>query len=302
MYQKNNNHISGDMPGIIKLVRKTSTNNNDIYKKKNSSHGINESIIVTMIKLVEYRDVTTGKHLGRCSHTIDILIKGLLERNIYVDELNMLNLDLIVASSRLHDIGKLKIHDDILLKRGKLNAHEYELMKKHVEHGIKILEKIQSATISLSISNMHNHVLSRIINHSQRRQPKHYYYNPLTYARAIKQEDEFLFYARKMISTHHEKWNGTGYPNKLAGYNIPLCGRLMAIADVYDALAADRPYRKAIEHREAVKIISANSGKQFDPALIEVFLSVADKFNDFAMLTNSEYSDANTEMSEGFAS
>ena len=194
-------------------------------------HHINKTIVAAMSRLVANKDSTTGRHLGRAARTLGVLIKGLLKLDLYTDELNMLDLNLIVESSQLHDIGKIAIHDDILLKRGKLTADEYELMKKHVEQGVKIIEDIHPGT----------------------------------------HENEFLAYAREMIATHHEKWNGSGYPNNLAGEEIPLCGRLMAIADVYDALISERPYKKAFPHKTAIRIIEESGGIHFDPLIAEAF-------------------------------
>ena len=100
---------------------------------------------------------------------------------------------------------------------------------------------------------------------------------------------DFLEQARILVATHHEKWDGSGYPRGLKAENIPLQGRIMAIADVYDALISNRPYRKAIEHKEVVNIIEKNKGKHFDPALVDLFHSVSDKFHQFAMAKGMNY-------------
>jgi putative two-component system response regulator len=150
---------------------------------------------------------------------------------------------LLLQSAQLHDVGKIAIEDSILLKPGKLTDEEFEKIKVHTTFGVRVIDKIKANT----------------------------------------SHQEFLKYARILASTHHEKWDGTGYPNELAGEDIPLPGRLMAIADVYDALVSDRPYKKAYTHKQAVEIIKSESGIHFDPALVDLFLGVADKFNEVAI-------------------
>ncbi|MDR0511761.1 MAG: HD domain-containing protein, partial [Treponema sp.] len=133
--------------------------------------------------------------------------------------------------AQLHDVGKIAISDLILNKPGELSHEEFEIMKTHVTVGVKAIEKI-----------MHH-----------------------------ADEHAFLDHALLIAGTHHEKWDGSGYPAGLKGLNIPLEGRLMAIADVYDALIAKRPYKPAYTHEEAAKIIVASAGTHFDPLLVEVF-------------------------------
>ena len=195
---------------------------------------LRETILSTISELIESRDDATGGHIGRTARTLEVLIRGMIHRNIYAEELEMLDIDLFIESSQLHDVGKISIHDNILLKQDKLTPEEFEIMKKHVEYGVKIIEKIQSKTT----------------------------------------ENEFLSYAKVMVETHHEKWDGTGYPKGLAGSEIPLFGRLMAIADVYDALVSDRPYKGALSSDDAMRIIKESSATHFDPAIAEVFPAI----------------------------
>ncbi|MDR2019459.1 MAG: HD domain-containing protein [Treponema sp.] len=156
---------------------------------------------------------------------------------IYRDILDTWDINLFLQSSKLHDVGKIAIRDSILLKPGPLTREEFEEMKKHTVFGETVIEKIQQNA----------------------------------------RESIFLTHARIMAGTHHEKWDGTGYPRGLAGSNIPLQGRLMAFVDVYDALISDRPYKKAFPPEEAVKIISDGCGTQFDPELKNVFLAAAER-------------------------
>jgi len=214
---------------------------------------LKDAYLKTMAELVECRDYATGGHIERTQHYLGILIDALHAKAAYLDEISSWDMNLIIHSAQLHDIGKIAIKDSILQKPGMLNMEEFEEIKKHVPVGEKVIEKIAKNTT----------------------------------------EKEFLDQAKILVATHHEKWNGTGYPRGLREYEIPLQGRLMAIADVYDALASDRPYRKAITHNEVVNIMSENSGKHFDPVLIEVFLGVSSKFNEFASLNNSKYTEEN---------
>jgi PAS domain S-box-containing protein len=140
-------------------------------------------------------------------------------------------LTLIWHSAPLHDIGKVAIPDSILLKPGKLTPEEWDLMKKHTLIGSDVIRRTEK----------------------------------------ILGETSFLHFAREIAEYHHEKWNGTGYPHGLAGEKIPLCARMMAVADVYDALVTSRPYKQPMPHEEAVKIIHNDSGTHFDPSLAKIF-------------------------------
>ncbi len=167
----------------------------------------------------EYRDEETGNHILRMSH-----ISALLAKAAGWDEAAC---ELMLNASPMHDIGKIGIPDAILLKPGKFEPHEWEIMKTHASIGGKLLEGDDSDLMKM---------------------------------------------AREIALTHHEKWDGSGYPFGLAGEAIPQCGRIAALADVYDALTSVRPYKKAWTVEDAVKLIVENSGKQFDPQLVELFL------------------------------
>jgi putative two-component system response regulator len=147
---------------------------------------------------------------------------------------------MLVQCCQLHDVGKIFVSDNILRKPGKLNKQEFEDMKVHTKIGENIVDKVK----------------------------------------LLATESEFLKFAKIFVSSHHEKWDGTGYPHGLRGTEIPLLGRVMAIADVYDALVSVRPYKEAYTHEEAVKIICESSGTHFDPTLIELFKQVSDQFRD----------------------
>ena len=199
---------------------------------------LQNAVLKTMAELVEYRDKVTGSHIGATQKYLSILINALIKHNLYTDESSDWDTELILQSAQLHDVGKIAIEDSILKKTEKLSDDEFAKIKTHTLFGETVIENIKKNTT--------NH--------------------------------EFLEQARIMAITHHEKWNGTGYPNGLSGSQIPVQGRLMAIADVYDALVSERPYKKAFSHEKAVEIIGDNSGTHFDPILVELFLSIADEF------------------------
>jgi len=211
-----------------------------INEKTQNILQLQNALLKTMAELVEYRDDITGKHIERTQRGLKLLLEEIIRCGVYKNESKTWNIELLVQSCQLHDVGKIFISDNILRKPGKLNVDEYEDMKVHTHVGKQIMEKVE----------------------------------------ILAMESEFLKYAKIFAASHHEWWDGTGYPNNLKGTDIPLLGRIMAIADVYDALVSVRPYKKAYPHEEAVEIIRKGSGTQFDPALVIVFMNIADQFKD----------------------
>jgi putative two-component system response regulator len=199
---------------------------------------LQNAILKTMAELVECRDDITGGHIERTQRGIKILLEGLEKSGVYREETKGWDINLLLQSCQLHDVGKISIDDNVLKKPGKLNDEELFEMKKHVRFGEQIIEKIETMT----------------------------------------RESDFLNYAKVFAANHHEKWDGSGYYRGLKGNEIPLLGRIMAIADVYDALTSARPYKKAFTHDEAVRIIIEGSGTQFDPVLVELFANVEELF------------------------
>jgi len=199
---------------------------------------LQDAVLRTMAELVECRDDITGGHIERTQSYLQILIDALYKNKLYYDEISAWDVKLILQSAQLHDVGKIAIEDAILRKPTKLTSEEFFKIKEHTKFGEKVIEKIKKGT----------------------------------------SHHAFLEQARILISTHHEKWDGTGDPLGLKGMEIPLQGRIMAIADVYDALVSDRPYKKAFTHEQAVNIIKNDSGTHFDPLLVGLFLSVSDEF------------------------
>ena len=204
---------------------------------------LQNAMLKTMAELVECRDDITGGHIERTQQGIKIIIEEIEKRNIYQNEKEGWDINLLLQSCQLHDVGKISIDDAILKKPGKLNQDEFDEMKKHAVFGEQIIEKIKT----------------------------------------LAKENDFLTYAKIFASSHHEKWDGSGYPRGLKGDEIPLLGRIMAIADVYDALTSARPYKQAFTHEEAVKIIMDGKEKQFDPVLVDLFNDASEKFRNIAV-------------------
>lgn len=194
--------------------------------------------IVSLSALAESRDNETGAHILRTQEYIKVLAEHLSQHKKHAQLLTPNYIELLHKSAPLHDIGKVGIPDSVLLKPGKLTAEEFEVMKNHPQIGA---DALSTAEKQLGTSS-------------------------------------FLRVAKEISLTHHEKWNGSGYPNQLAGDEIPLSGRLMAIADVYDALISKRIYKPAFSHDEAKKIILDGEGIHFDPDVVQAFLAVEDAF------------------------
>ncbi|MDR1531341.1 MAG: response regulator [Clostridiales bacterium] len=200
---------------------------------------LQSALLRTMSNLVECRDDVTGGHIERTGFFLRLLMEEMRARGIYRDLLDTWDAVLFLQSAQLHDVGKIQIRDDILLKPGKLTNDEFDQMKRHTVFGEQIILKIEEDA----------------------------------------GESAFLTHAKIMAGTHHERWNGRGYPRGLAGEEIPLQGRMMAIVDVYDALVSVRPYKRAFSHDEALKIIKEESGQQFDPYITGVFVSASNLFS-----------------------
>jgi putative two-component system response regulator len=199
---------------------------------------LQNSILNTVTEMVEFRDDITGGHIERTQNYLKLLVDKLLSERIYWEEVSAWNLEFLVPSAQLHDVGKIAISDAILNKPGKLSSEEFEIMKRHASIGEKAIEGIMKKN----------------------------------------SDNDFLYHAKIFAGTHHEKWDGSGYPRGLKNSIIPLQGRLMAIADVYDALIAVRPYKQPLSPREAERIIIEGKEKHFDPVLVELFQDLASQF------------------------
>ena len=190
-----------------------------------------DGLIITMADMVENRDSDTGAHIQKTAAYVKIIVEGLVKKGYYPEKITPKFVSDVVRSAPLHDVGKINIPDNVLNKPGKLTPEEFEIMKTHTIHGKKIIEN------AISTVNGEN----------------------------------YLKEARNMASYHHERWDGKGYPEGLHGEVIPLSARIMAVADVFDALTSPRVYKPAFPIDEALEILKDGSGKQFDPKCVEVF-------------------------------
>lgn len=197
-----------------------------------------DASILSLASLAETRDNETGAHILRTQNYVKALAKKLQLTSKFQSELDDETIELLYKSAPLHDIGKVGIPDNILLKPGKLTDQEFDVMKQHPQIGADALADAEARLGSNS----------------------------------------FLRLASEISLTHHEKWDGSGYPNKLSGTEIPLSGRLMALADVYDALISERIYKPAFSHDKARDIISEGRGTHFDPDIVDAFLSIELEF------------------------
>ncbi len=204
-----------------------------------------EVTIKSMGTLAEYRDPETGGHINRTQLYVKLLVNHLKHHPKFQSYLTEETIDLLVKSAPpLHDIGKVGgVHDNILLKPGKLTEEEFEEMKLHTVYGQKVIEK---AEFDLGT-------------------------------------ESFLRYAKEIAYTHHERWDGTGYPCGLAGEIIPISGRVMALADVYDALISKRVYKPPFPHAKAKTIILESCGSHLDPDVVDAFVAIEDKFVEVAI-------------------
>ena len=193
-----------------------------------------ETMLETISDITETRDLETGNHIKRTRSYVKTLAEHIRNKSAYADSVDDAYVEHLVQSAPLHDLGKVGVPDYILLKPGQLNAEEFEEMKKHTQCGKKVIDTAQAKLGDAS----------------------------------------FLRVAGEMALTHHEQWDGTGYPNGLKGEEIPLSGRIMAIADVYDSLTSGRRYKEGISHKKAVETILAKRGSQFDPQLVDAFMEV----------------------------
>jgi putative two-component system response regulator len=224
-------------PVLLNRIR-THLNIDEIIRDRTAQlNRLQNNIVAVLADMVENRDKGTGGHIERTSMYIKILIDEMKNYHVYDEEISKWDDEKVISSARMHDLGKISITDLIVNKPGKLTEAEYEIIKSHAIEGERIIDKIISRT----------------------------------------GEGEFLHNAKLFAGSHHEHWDGTGYPRGLKGEEIPLQGRIMAIVDVYDALVSERPYKKAFTDEEAVKIIMDKSGAYYDPKITEVFYKVKEQ-------------------------
>ena len=221
----------------------------NLVKERTRRLALTQAVTIeSLATLAEYRDPETGGHIKRTQNYVKALAVQLKDHPRYRDELNDETIEMLYLSAPLHDLGKVGVPDHILLKAGKLTDEEFEEMKKHTVYG----------------------------------------HDALMITEQKLGEDTFLRYAREIAYTHQEKWDGSGYPSGLKGDEIPLAGRLMALADVYDALISKRVYKPPFPHEKAVQIIIEGKGQHFDPDLVDAFVELQETFRNIA-LTFADY-------------
>ena len=226
---------------MAKTTRDTVDFINESQRKNEAISTFQSGMITVMADLVESRDQSTGTHIKNTSAYVEIICDELMKEGLYPDIVNEDYKNNVVASAPMHDIGKIKISDTILNKPGKFTDEEYKIMKTHAEEGAKIISAVKKSVESEAL------------------------------------KKDYLGEAENMAHYHHEKWNGEGYPCGLKGEEIPLSARIMAIADVFDALVAERVYKPGMPFEKAVSIIKESSGQHFDPVIVQAFLNAEDK-------------------------
>lgn len=215
----------------------------EVQKRTREVVAIQDVTIRAITSLAETRDNETGNHIRRTQHYVKVLAQQLQLHSRFSHELDAETIESLFKSAPLHDIGKVGIPDHILLKPGRLEPDEFEIMKTHTTLGRDaILHAEQELGESIA----------------------------------------FLRHAKEIAYSHQEKWDGSGYPEGLVGEAIPLSARLMAVADVYDALISRRVYKPAFSHEKAVAIISEGRGSHFDPDMVDAFLQISAAFDQIA--------------------
>ena len=194
-------------------------------------------VIIGIANLIESRDNSTGTHVKNTSNYVNMLATAAKNAGIYPETIDDNFIKLMVSAAPLHDIGKISVPDNILQKPGKLTEEEFEIMKSHSTEGGKMIHQVIEDT----------------------------------------NDEEFIKLAYDVATYHHEKWNGKGYPEGLVGEAIPVSARIMAIADVYDALTMERVYKKPFPVEKALSIIEEDAGVHFDPILAPLFVELMRK-------------------------
>ena len=235
---------------FITNTQATSDYISDAEHKSETIEKLQSGMINIMADLVESRDQSTGMHIKNTASYVEIIVDKMMEEGIYADQLSEKFKKDLVASAPLHDIGKIVISDVILNKPGRLTPDEFEKMKLHSDAGHKIIDNM-----------MHT----------------------------VDEADAgYLAQAEDMAHYHHEKWNGEGYPEGLKGEQIPLSARIMAVADVFDALVSRRSYKEGMPFEKAMDIIKEGSGSHFDPQIVKAFVDSEAEVRKIAEDRNSD--------------
>ncbi len=226
------------------MLSSIQSQNRELAKQNYQLEQTEATTIFALAYQAELRDLETGQHIERTSKYVGLLVEKLSEHPDYSDYLSAKYKRDLVKAAPLHDIGKVGVPDAILKKKGRLTEDEFAIMKKHCEYGARVLE-IADEKLGF---------------------------------------ESFLKLAIQIVLTHHEKWDGSGYPRGLKGEDIPLSGRIMAVADVYDALRSERCYKDSYTHERTCEILRQERGKHFDPLLIDVFFECEKEFETVSCL------------------
>ena len=228
----------------LKFIRDSLREQNEILEEKVAERTLHleelqRATVAAMGSLAETRDPETGNHILRTQYYVKLLCEKLVDHPRFRHFLTPNTINAMYTSAPLHDIGKVGIPDEILLKEGELTTDEFDKIKMHT-----VLGRDAIGTVEKTIS----------------------------------KENQYLAFGKEIAIAHHEKWDGSGYPNGLTGDEIPISARLMAVADVYDALISRRIYKRAFTHDEAAAIIARGKGTHFDPDMVDAFLEYAHEF------------------------
>ena len=233
---------------FLKMTEDTMEHVEELDKKTRTISEMQNALIMVLADMVENRDKNTGQHIKKTAAYVEIILKKMREMGLHEDLLSDRYIENVVKSAPLHDIGKIRVSDNILCKPGKLTDEEYEKMKQHTTAGYE--------------------VISRVIEQVP--------------------DSGYLNEAKELAHYHHEKWNGKGYPDGISGEKIPLSARVMAVADVFDALVSKRVYKDAFPFEKAVDMIRQDAGTAFDPAVVEAFESALDEVRAVASDANDK--------------
>ena len=227
---------------FVTMTRNSVRYMTDIRSKNETIAKMQTALILTLADMVERRDKNTGQHIKKTAAYVQLIAEEMQHQGMYPNILTNNYIRNMVESAPLHDVGKITIPDAILNKPGKLTDEEFDLMKSHTLAGGKIIGSLIETV----------------------------------------PDSDYLYEARNLAIYHHERWDGKGYPSGLAGENIPLSSRIMAVADVFDALVSTRSYKKGFPYDKALEIIREESGSHFDPMVVEAFFAVKDKVLEIA--------------------
>ena len=222
---------------FVKMTEDSVQYTKDVQSKNKTISKMQNALIMTLADLVESRDENTGQHIKKTAAYVKIILDEMQREGIYSDQLTQKFVEDVYKSAPLHDIGKIAVPDAILNKPGKLTKEEFDIMKNHTTAGGKILTSIIDMV----------------------------------------PENHYLYEAKNLATYHHERWDGKGYPTGLEGENIPLSARIMAVADVFDALISKRSYKEGFPLDKAMNIILEERGTHFDPKLVDVFIAAKEE-------------------------